>query len=253
MNNPGPKQINKKATRVSLFEMPLDVGIDHKDVITQLDSGHLLLSYLNPYAFSVEKSDQDYVSNLDRFDLVVCDGVGIQTAVKTVLKLTTQIVSLDYSGIGHEYLQLGARRKLHLCLVGGEVKVVETAAANIRNEYSGFEKVSSFSGYGASPDEAKKFILDSRPDFVLAGLGMGRQESYLLDLVDNGWQGIGICVGGFFDKLAKPQIDYPKWTEKTRLRFLGRLIREPRRMSKRYFIDYQPFLGLYLKHIIGLK
>ena len=253
MKRSDPKQSPNKGTRVSLFQLPLDIGIDNGDVLDLLIPGKLLLSYLNPYAYSIAKSDQDYALNLGRFDLVVCDGIGIQTAVEAVFKRTTPILTPDFSGIGHEYLQLGASHKMHLCLVGSEIAVVENAATKIKDDFPGFDKISAFSGYGKAPDLAKRFILESRPGLVLAGLGMGRQESYLLDLVDSGWQGIGICVGGFFDKLAKPHLDYPKWTERTRLRFLGRLMREPRRLSKRYFIDYQTFIGMYLKHILGRK
>lgn len=251
MKFPNSGQEGHANNRVSLFEMPLDIGIDSQDVMTRLASGYLLLSYLNPYAYSVAKSNLDYAANLGRFDLVVCDGIGVQKAVEAVFKLTTPVISLDYSGIGHKYLQLGADRKMSLCLVGGEKEVIRAAAAKINKEYPGFEKVSAFSGYGKSLAEGRKFILESKPDLVLAGLGMGKQESYLLELVDNGWRGVGICVGGFLDKLAKPQLAYPEWTEKTRLRFLGRLIKEPLRLSKRYFIDYQPFIGMYLKHLLG--
>jgi len=250
MNISDPSQAGHQDTRVSLFEMPLDIGIDSQYVLARLASGQFLLSYLNPYAYSIAKSNQDYVSDLHRFGLVVCDGIGVQLAVEKVFELNTPVISLDYSGIGHDYLQLGADHKKHLCLVGSEKEVVDAAAAKINKEYSGFERISTFSGYGQSPGEAKKFILESKPDYVLAGLGMGKQEAFLLELVDRGWRGVGICVGGFFDKLANPQLDYPKWTEKTRLRFLGRLLREPRRLSKRYFIDYQPFIKKYIKHLI---
>jgi N-acetylglucosaminyldiphosphoundecaprenol N-acetyl-beta-D-mannosaminyltransferase len=207
------------------------------------------LSYLNPYSWSVVSKSQGYRSDLERFDLVVCDGVGVQIAVKAVLKCETPVISLDYSGIGREYLQLGSDAEMSLCMVGSENEIVQEAARTIEQDYPGFSDVEFFCGYGESPEKAKEFILDTDPDLVLVGLGMGRQESYLLALVDAGWSGIGICVGGFFDKLAKPGLDYPKWIEKRKLRFLWRLIREPRRLSRRYFIDYQPFIKLYLRHV----
>ncbi len=237
--------------RVSLFNLPLDIGVSSKDVLTQLASGSLLLTYLNPYAYSIAKTDPDYAENLGRFDLVVCDGIGVQIAVESVFKLTTPVISLDYSGIGQNYLQLGASRNMSLCLVGGTEEIVSAAAIKINSDYTGFEKVSAFGGFGNSTNEGKSFILESEPDLVLIGLGMGRQEAYLLDLVDCGWRGLGVCVGGFFDKLARPQVNYPRWSEKTRLRSVGRLIKEPRRLSKRYFIDYQPFIGMYLKQLFG--
>lgn len=242
-------QKEHRTNRVLLFELPLDIGVDRQDVMEQIASGNLLLSYLNPYAYSIIRKLPDYASNLRRFDLVVCDGIGIQIAVEAVFNVTTPILTPDYSGIGHDYLQLAANRNMTLCLVGAEEEVVQTAAVRIGEKYPGIRKITVFSGYGESLDEARKFILESRPDLVLAGMGMGLQESYLLELVDSGWAGVGICVGGFLDKLARPELKYPKWTEKTRLKFLGRLVKEPRRLSKRYFIDYQPFIRMYLKHL----
>lgn len=253
MNRPDSGQNTSVNTRVSLFEMPVDIGLDARQVIDRLASGNVLLSYLNPYAYSVVKTNPDYASDLRRFDLVVCDGIGVQIAIKAVFKINTAAIPLDFYGIGHDYLQMGASRKKSLCLVGGDQDVVDAAKARIDKDYPGFRNVNAFSGYGDSPDKARKFILESDADLVLAGLGMGKQESFLLDLVDSGWCGSGICVGGFFDKLANPQLKYPKWTEKTRLKFLGRLIKEPRRLSRRYFIDYQSFIGLYFKHLLGLN
>jgi N-acetylglucosaminyldiphosphoundecaprenol N-acetyl-beta-D-mannosaminyltransferase len=230
--------------------MPLDIGIDKDGALEQLGQGTCLLSYLNPFAWSVTKEFSGYVSDLERFDLVVCDGVGVQAAVEAVFTRTTPVISLDYSGIGREYLNLGSGAKMSLCMVGSEYEIVRDAARIIEEDYPGFTEVAFFSGYGDSLKDARDFILRARPDLVLVGLGMARQEAYLLDLVDAGWSGIGICVGGFFDKLAKPGLDYPEWIAKRKLRFLWRLIREPRRLSRRYFIDYQPFIKLYLKHVL---
>ena len=237
-------------TRVSLFEMPLDIGIDKEDVIRRIASGNFLLSYLNPYAYSVVKTKPDFPTNLGKYDLVVCDGIGVQKAVEAVFKMTTPIISLDYYGIGADYLKLGADQSMKLGGVGAKQEDIHAAAASIARDYPGFAAINAVSGEGSSPAEAKQFILSSSPDMVLVGLGMGLQESYLLELVEAGWKGVGICVGGFFDKLARPQLKYPEWTEKTRLRFLGRLIKDPRQMSKRYFIDYQPFIRKYLKHVM---
>lgn len=244
------EQQRHTVNRVSLFEMPLDIEVTKQDVLRRIKSGNLLLSYLNPNAYTVAKKVPNYASDLRRFDLVVCDSIGIQAASNAVFKTNTTIISLDYSGIGRDYLQLCAHQKMSLCLVGAELTTVNIAAAKIKERFPDFRSISEFSGYGESLTKSKAFILQSAPDLVLVGMGMGQQESYLLDLVDSDWSGVGICVGGFFDKIANPQVDYPKWTEKTKLRFLGRLIKEPRRLSKRYFIDYQPFIKMYIKHLI---
>ena len=233
--------------RIELFGLPLDVGIDSQYVIQRVSSGNLLISYLNPYAYKVTRRNSKYSSNLHRLDLVVCDGLGVQIAVKKLFKIDTPILTPDFYGIGHDYLEAASNLNMSLCLVGAEQEVSEKIAGEIRSKFPGFGKITSFCGYGSSPAMAKQFILQNSPDMVLVGLGMGYQESYLLTLVDAGWSGVGICVGGFLDKIAKPELQYPDWTEKFRLRFLGRILAEPRRLSRRYIIDYLPFIRMYLK------
>jgi N-acetylglucosaminyldiphosphoundecaprenol N-acetyl-beta-D-mannosaminyltransferase len=239
------------ASRVSLFDMPLDIGTDDQFVVERMESGSLLLSYLNPYAYKAAERMPSYVEDLKRFDLVVCDGLGIQLAAKAVFNIATPILTPDFSGIGRLYLKFAENRGMAMCMVGSDQETIQKAVARISADYPALSALSGYGGYGDSPDEAKKFVMASKPDMILVGMGMGKQERYLLDLAESGWSGIGICVGGFFDKLANPNLEYPAWSEKTRLRFLGRLMREPRRLSRRYFVDYQQFIKMYLMHVLN--
>lgn len=230
--------------------MPLDVGIDEQGVLDRFESGPCLLTYLNPLAWSVAEKNQEFVPNLTRFDLVVCDGIGVQMAVRAVYGCSSPIITLDFSGIAESYLSLAAKKRLALSLVGANTEKVEAAADVLRGRYPALPRIDAYSGFGDDPARARKAILGDTSGMVLIGMGMGRQESYLLDLADSGWRGIGICVGGFFDKLADPALDYPEWSKRIGLRFLGRLVKEPRRLSRRYFVEYQPFMNHYIKHII---
>jgi|GEM_PF-4764416 len=248
-----PTQLDETIKRVSLFNLPLDINVNQKSIEDRISSKKLLLSYLNPYAYKIARSNHAYHEALQRFDLVVCDGVGIQTATKAVFKKSTQIISLDYSGIGEVYLQMGAKLKMSLCLVGSDPDTALQTSKFISSKYPGYTSVASFDGYGKSIKKAKEYILKYKPDMVLVGCGMGKQETFLMDMVDFGWSGVGICVGGFFDKISNPKKDYPEWAEKHNVRFLGRLMKEPRRLSKRYFIDYLPFIKSYIKYLVSGK
>lgn len=235
--------------RVSLFGLPLDIGIDERDLLEQFDTGSCLLTYLNPQAYSICRKNPSYATDLTRFNFVVCDGIGIQAAVKSFFNCRTAILTPDFSGIAHTYLEYAAKKGLSLCLVGGRRWVVEKAAAVIDKKYPGLGEIDSFCGYGDDLYRARERITESAKGMVLVGMGIGRQETFLLELSDGEWNGIGICVGGFFDKLARPELEYPAWSEKIRLRFLGRLLKEPRRLSRRYFVEYQPFIKLFLRNI----
>ena len=85
----------------------------------------------------------------------------------------------------------------------------------------------------------------------MVGMGMGLQEAFLLDLRSSGWIGTGVCVGAFFDRLAAPEIDYPEWSKKLNVRWLGNLTRRPGYYLRRYMVDYAPFMKLYVRHLVG--
>jgi len=247
------QQVQKAIKRVDLFGLPVDVGLNSADVLEHIKTGNMRLTYLNPYAFTIARNNSEYVSDLNNFDMVVCDGIGIQKALRTVFGISTPVLTLDYNGIGREYLQLASECGMSLCLVGADELTLGKAVSRIKSDYPSLGNLRAFSGYGKGPDDAKRFITENGTQLVLVGMGMGLQETYMLSLVDSGWTGAGLCVGGFFAKLANPDLEYPKWSEKLNLRFLGRLVKEPRRLSRRYSIDYQRFIGLYLKHVFKIR
>ena len=239
--------------RIRLFGLPLDVGVTGADVACRIRTGKLLMTYLNPLAYRIPDDFPDYPEDLRQFDLVICDGVGVQKAVRLVHGRTTPVISPDYSGIGREIFAAGAQSRYSLCLVGGQPGITDEASRRIADEYPGYTGITSFDGYGASLDRAREHILGQAPQMVMIGLGMGRQEDYLLNLVRNGWHGVGICVGGVLDKIARPELFYPEWSRRMNMRFLGRWSQEPGRMTKRYLLDYRPFIANYLKHLMGFR
>jgi N-acetylglucosaminyldiphosphoundecaprenol N-acetyl-beta-D-mannosaminyltransferase len=56
---------------------------------------------------------------------------------------------------------------------------------------------------------------------------------------------MGFTCGGFLDQIIKYKGAYPEWIDHYNLRFLYRLIKEPKRLWRRYLIEYQVFLYRY--------
>ena len=240
-------------SRRSLLEMPLDVGLTSDVVIDRIRQESVLISYLNPSAWSVARRDGNYKKNLSAMDIVVCDGILIKKAASRFLEISTQIISLDYSGIGSRYLELFQQTGARLCLVGGEKQVIDLACQKLRQDFPAINIVGTFHGYEEGPDSAQDFIEQTQPEVVLVGLGMGMQERFLIDSKAKGWSGTGICVGAFFDRLAKPEIDYPEWSKKHNIRFLGNIYRRPFYYLKRYCVDYLPFMKQYISHLFVVR
>lgn len=81
------------------------------------------------------------------------------------------------------------------------------------------------------------------PDFLWIGLGAPKQEIWM-SLHENNINGLMIGVGAGFDYFADKIKRAPKWMQRCSLEWLYRLMQEPRRLFKRYFITNSKFIYL---------
>jgi N-acetylglucosaminyldiphosphoundecaprenol N-acetyl-beta-D-mannosaminyltransferase len=137
--------------------------------------------------------------------------------------------------------------------VGATSGTLEMARQRLLQDFPGINISASFPGFSDGPDNAREFIVQCGAEYVLVAMGMGQQERFLLDLREDGWEGSGICVGAFFDRLANPGHDYPAWSVRLNLRFLGNITRRPVYYLRRYCVEYLPFLKQYVIHLLLRK
>ena len=77
---------------------------------------------------------------------------------------------------------------------------------------------------------------------VFAALGVPRQENWIAaHLVETGSL-VGIAVGSAFDIISGDKPRAPKWMQDFGLEWFHRMLREPRRLGKRYLVEDSPFL-----------
>jgi N-acetylglucosaminyldiphosphoundecaprenol N-acetyl-beta-D-mannosaminyltransferase len=79
---------------------------------------------------------------------------------------------------------------------------------------------------------------------------VGIQENFLLQLKRFGWSGICFTCGGYLDQGGQNFDYYPEIINRLNLRFLYRLVREPRSLWRRYLLEYTIFLKLLSKKIL---
>lgn len=82
-------------------------------------------------------------------------------------------------------------------------------------------------------------------DFIWVGLGAPKQERWM-DLHKNKINGLMIGVGAGFDYFAGRIERAPKWMQDNNLEWVYRLIQDPIRLFKRYFITNIKFICLSL-------
>lgn len=90
-------------------------------------------------------------------------------------------------------------------------------------------------------DEIVKIINESAPDFIWVGLGAPKQEKWMASHQGR-VTGLMVGVGAGFDYFAGNIKRAPEWMQKNNLEWLYRLMQEPRRLFKRYFITNTKFI-----------
>jgi N-acetylglucosaminyldiphosphoundecaprenol N-acetyl-beta-D-mannosaminyltransferase len=219
-------------------------------VASALDANRTVLTtFINPAVFATLRQKPGFAVTLSRFDMVLPDGIGIVIAVTRLRSLSLERISFDSTSLALPILELVERTQRTIALVGGAHGVADQAAEHLRGMFPKLQLVAVLDGYG---DHSAKVLAlrDLQPDVIICGMGAVAQEEFLLALTDTGWRGCGFTCGGYLDQLGASLTYYPQWIDRLNLRWAYRLAREPRRLWRRYLIDYQQFTLLFVKELL---
>jgi len=134
------------------------------------------------------------------------------------------------------------RKGWRVLYVGGERAVVERARESLSTAYPGadirvrdgyFDATRGSADNAAVIAEAKAFD----PHILFVGMGMPRQELWILDHLDALPDCTIFSVGAAFDYEAGAQKPAPRWMGRMGVEWLFRLANDPRRLARRYLIE----------------
>lgn len=205
----------------------------------------LLLTFVNPHAWRIEAETGEHARRLRQFDLVLPDGIGVVHVLRQLHDPSAGRFSFDATSLYPPVLGAMQEVGASLLVVGARPGVAERALARMRAAFPGVHYLACHDGY-RDWAELEREILDRRPAVVLCGMGAPHQERFMLRLKEAGYGGVLISCGGFLDQLAEADRYYPAWIDRHDLRWLYRLYKEPRRLWRRYAVDYLPFLRFAL-------
>ncbi|MDB0016625.1 WecB/TagA/CpsF family glycosyltransferase [Acidimicrobiia bacterium] len=103
-------------------------------------------------------------------------------------------------------------------------------------------------------EEYIKNIIKEKPDIVWVSLGFPKQELFI-DLLHKKYsiKSNLVGIGAVFEWVAGTKIKAPEFIANLGLEWILRLIQEPKRLFRRYFIDNSLFLYLITKQFISKK
>lgn len=136
---------------------------------------------------------------------------------------------------------------LRIALYGSSPQVAHTAAAELERRYCGVDVVAVICPpFGEQPPTDLDADLDALaaadPDVVLVALGCPRQERFIAQHFDRIPHAAWLGIGGTFDFYAGKRRRAPALVQRVGGEWIARLMQEPRRLWRRYFVDDLPAL-----------
>jgi N-acetylglucosaminyldiphosphoundecaprenol N-acetyl-beta-D-mannosaminyltransferase len=203
-------------------------------------------TFVNPHSFHIAKRDNEYAANLSRFTYVFPDGIGVTWALRLLHSNHAERISFDSTSLALPMLRRAQREHRSVMLIGGRPGVAPRAAERLSKALDGLRVLAATDGF-RSLDQYVSTVHLLKPDVIVCGMGAPLQEELLIRLAESGaWKGLGYTCGGYLDQLCAGVQYYPAVVDRLDLRWAYRLAKEPRRLWRRYLIEYQSFFGALL-------
>lgn len=195
--------------------------------------------------------DKQFGEKVKKIEMLVPDGQPIRWALNSFYDVGLK-ERVDGPTLTLYILEEAHQKKFNLFLYGSSQKTLKKLSAFIRKNYPGVNicGIHPDRFREATPEEDQDDIdkiNSSGAQIVLVGRGCPRQEIWVSDHL-NKIKSPMIAVGAAFDFHAGTLKQAPVWMRKCGLEWFYRLLKEPKRLWKRYLITNSYFVFLYLKY-----
>lgn len=145
-----------------------------------------------------------------------------------------------------EILKKSAENGYKHYFYGSTQETLDKLGETLKTKYPGLQIVGMYSPpfrpmTEVEDDSIIRTINEANADFLWVGLGAPKQERWMAEHQGK-VKGLMVGVGAAFDYLAGNIKRAPKWMQKCNLEWLYRLMQDPRRLFKRYFVTNTKFI-----------
>ena len=201
--------------------------------------------------------DASLQEKINSFDIRVPDGFPVAKASN--LLYNNKQKRVDGYNIFHKTIEKGLESNLSHYFFGSDEKTVIKLKARLLNEYPNINIL----GHSCPPVMSfedlvlEKYVSDLKEksaDIVWVSLGFPKQEEFIDLLLKNNTINSNFAgIGAVFEWSAGTKIKAPEFFANLGLEWIFRLVQEPRRLFKRYFVDNFLFIIYIIKQIRNIK
>ena len=241
-----------------MFRLKTLTILGSKAELASLPEGKLLINTVNAHSFNTAKKDQLFADALTNGDVLIPDGVSIVKACKWI-KAKSQpkeriagwdLFSFEMEKLERESEELRTKSEESktVMFMGSSQKVLDLIVKRVAVDYPHLKVVTYSPPYKPEfSDEDNRAIIDAinnaNPDLLWIGMTAPKQEKWTY----SHWNELNIhchvgTIGAVFDFFAGTVERAPLWWQEHGLEWLYRLLKEPKRMWRRYIIGNTLFL-----------
>ena len=229
----------------------LDI-LGSKAELAALPEGKLLINTINAHSYNTARKDGLFAEALTNGDVLIPDGVSIVKAcrwIKAKSQPKERIAGWDLFSFEMENLERKQCGMLNTVMfMGSSEKVLNLIVKRAAEVYPHLKIVTYSPPYKPEfSEEDNKAIVEAinatNPDLLWIGMTAPKQEKWTF----SHWDELNIhchvgTIGAVFDFFAGTVERAPVWWQRHGLEWLYRLLKEPKRMWRRYIIGNALFL-----------
>lgn len=179
--------------------------------------------------------------------IINADGASVVLASKYLEKpLPERVAGID---LMMKIIKISEKKSYRIYLLGAKEEVVNTTKDVLEKKFPNLIICGIHNGYFKEEDwkNISNEIKNRKPDFVFVGITSPIKE-YLIEYLQNdGNNCVFMGVGGSFDVISGNIPRAPKWMQRANLEWLFRVMCEPKRLFKRYFVGNIVFIKAVIK------
>ena len=237
--------------------------------LSLIPDGKTLINTINAHSFNTAQKDEAFAEALCKGDYLIPDGASIVKAcrwLKAKSQLKERIAGWDLFEFEMSHLNSKMRecknekmKKGRVMFFGSSEKVLSLIRKQAAIDYPNMDIVTYSPPYKPEFSEEDnqamiRAINDADPDLLWIGMTAPKQEKWAY----KHWHELNIhchcgTIGAVFDFYAGTVKRAPLWWQEHSLEWLYRLIKEPKRMWRRYIIGNAKFLYYICREGLGIK
>lgn len=205
----------------------------------------IVIAHINLHAIACLLKSEDMAALFSRSETYVhIDGMPIVWLLRLKGLPAKRANRLTYLDWGNDLLAHAAAESWKVAYVGSSPEICAQGVAYFQAQHpriilrgwGGFFDMQD-NRPGSQLDLTIEEINDFKPDLLIVGMGMPRQEIFYQLYFENLSFKVGLCCGAFFEYYVGGQALPPRWIGRLGLEWVYRLLHNPRRYAHRYLIE----------------